>query len=240
MLFLLRKIRRKLISKNNKLLTYLLYAVGEILLVVVGILIAVQIESHYSALKERREELVLLAEMKNNLNQDLNDIDNNIEGIIRIINDRNQLVVHLEKHTPVTDSIALAYFRLYAAVFFANNTSAYKTLSSTGLKSISNDSLRQDVTTLYDLHYPSLQIIENNMMPLYLRIMDYRADHILTDLKTKRGVPNNLELIYGDNKFKEHLKSHIMMLTAQLNTYHYIREAVFDLIVNIDREIKRQ
>ena len=44
MLFLLRNIRRKLM-KENKITTYLLYAVGEILLVVIGILIAVKIES---------------------------------------------------------------------------------------------------------------------------------------------------------------------------------------------------
>jgi hypothetical protein len=43
MLFLLRNIRRKLM-KENKITTYLLYAIGEIFLVVVGILIAVSID----------------------------------------------------------------------------------------------------------------------------------------------------------------------------------------------------
>lgn len=43
MLFFLRKVRQKLLAKN-KLTTYVLYAVGEILLVVVGILIAVSID----------------------------------------------------------------------------------------------------------------------------------------------------------------------------------------------------
>lgn len=43
MLFLLRQIRRKMLSKNQ-FTTYLPYAVGEIILVVVGILIAIQID----------------------------------------------------------------------------------------------------------------------------------------------------------------------------------------------------
>ena len=43
MLFLLRTIRRKMLG-NNKVTTYLLYAIGEIVLVVVGILIAVSID----------------------------------------------------------------------------------------------------------------------------------------------------------------------------------------------------
>ena len=44
MLFFLRKVRRKLMNEN-KISAYLLYAIGEILLVVVGILIAVKIDS---------------------------------------------------------------------------------------------------------------------------------------------------------------------------------------------------
>ncbi len=44
MLFLLRKIRRKLMEKN-KFTTYLLYAIGEVFLVVIGILIAVSINN---------------------------------------------------------------------------------------------------------------------------------------------------------------------------------------------------
>lgn len=43
MLFFLRQVRRKLMNEN-KFTTYLLYAIGEIILVVVGILIAVQID----------------------------------------------------------------------------------------------------------------------------------------------------------------------------------------------------
>lgn len=44
MLFLLRKIRHQLVN-SNKFSTYLLYAIGEIFLVVVGILIALQIDN---------------------------------------------------------------------------------------------------------------------------------------------------------------------------------------------------
>lgn len=51
MLFFLRQIRRKLMNEN-KFTTYLLYAVGEIVLVVVGILIAVQIDTWSDSRKD--------------------------------------------------------------------------------------------------------------------------------------------------------------------------------------------
>lgn len=59
MLFLLRKIRRKLMQKN-KFTTYLLYAIGEIVLVVIGILIAVSINNWNQERQDRATELSIL------------------------------------------------------------------------------------------------------------------------------------------------------------------------------------
>jgi uncharacterized membrane protein YgaE (UPF0421/DUF939 family) len=55
MLFLLRKIRRTLMQKN-KITTYLLYAIGEIFLVVIGILIAVSLNNWNAAIKNEKKE----------------------------------------------------------------------------------------------------------------------------------------------------------------------------------------
>ena len=67
MLFLLRQIRRKLLMKN-KIATYLLYSIGEIFLVVVGILIAVQIDDVYKEKERRKDELnsyrLIIADLK--------------------------------------------------------------------------------------------------------------------------------------------------------------------------------
>ncbi|MBC2840086.1 hypothetical protein [Robiginitalea sp. SC105] len=70
MLRLFRQIRRRLLS-GNKFSKYLLYAVGEILLVVIGILIALQLDD----LNEKRntdeqETKLLLALQVNNWNED--------------------------------------------------------------------------------------------------------------------------------------------------------------------------
>lgn len=75
MLFFLRQIRRKLISTDNKVLTYLLYAVGEILLVVVGILIAVNIEDWNEQRKNRELYIAILKEVQKDLLIDVQHID---------------------------------------------------------------------------------------------------------------------------------------------------------------------
>ncbi|TXD81592.1 hypothetical protein ESY86_07085 [Subsaximicrobium wynnwilliamsii] len=50
-----RKIRQKLLTEN-KFSKYLLYAIGEIVLVVIGILIALQIDNNHNYNEQRRVE----------------------------------------------------------------------------------------------------------------------------------------------------------------------------------------
>ncbi len=57
-----RKIRQRLLN-SNKVSRYLLYALGEILLVVIGILIALQVDNWNEERKDSKREAALLAEI---------------------------------------------------------------------------------------------------------------------------------------------------------------------------------
>lgn len=74
MLFFLRKIRRQLMEKN-KVTTYLLYAIGEIVLVVAGILIAVQIDDWNKNEQDKKEEKVILNNLLEELQVNIGAID---------------------------------------------------------------------------------------------------------------------------------------------------------------------
>jgi hypothetical protein len=54
-----RKIRQRLLTEN-KFSKYLIYAIGEIILVVIGILIALSINNWNDYRKERNEEKIVL------------------------------------------------------------------------------------------------------------------------------------------------------------------------------------
>jgi len=60
MITLFRKIRKQLLTQN-KLTRYLVYAVGEIFLVVIGILIALQINNWN---EEKKEQAILQASLE--------------------------------------------------------------------------------------------------------------------------------------------------------------------------------
>ena len=75
MLRFLRQIRQRLLT-DNKFIKYLMYAVGEILLVVIGILIALQINTWNEERIERKNEVKLLKELKADLDDNLEEIEN--------------------------------------------------------------------------------------------------------------------------------------------------------------------
>jgi Family of unknown function (DUF6090) len=61
-----RKIRQKLLSEN-KFSKYLIYAIGEIVLVVIGIFIALQINNWNELRKEKDHEAIILSDLKEDL-----------------------------------------------------------------------------------------------------------------------------------------------------------------------------
>lgn len=70
---LFRKIRQQLAAENN-VVKYLRYAIGEILLVVIGILIALQVNNWNEHRKQRNKERYYLTNIKTDLNRNMAEI----------------------------------------------------------------------------------------------------------------------------------------------------------------------
>ena len=77
MLTLFRRLRQNFITEGGRR-KYLAYAIGEILLVMIGILLAMQVNNWNEQNKQRKEEHKLLKEMRAALIEDQNDIISNI------------------------------------------------------------------------------------------------------------------------------------------------------------------
>ncbi|MCE7996241.1 MAG: hypothetical protein HEP71_29945 [Roseivirga sp.] len=74
MITFLRKLRRSDMTGTGSSFStgrYLKYALGEIVLVVIGILIALSINDHSQYLKDRKKEVYTLQSIKSNLNEDI-------------------------------------------------------------------------------------------------------------------------------------------------------------------------
>ena len=74
---------------ENKTGKYLKYAIGEIILVVIGILIALSINNWNEKRKDRIEEQTLYKSLVSSLESDLKDVNEKILIVNRALNTKN-------------------------------------------------------------------------------------------------------------------------------------------------------
>src|SRR5210317_2071092 len=138
-----RNIRQNLLSEG-KTGKYLKYAIGEIVLVVIGILIALQINNWNEARKAKEFELKILKELQTSLSNDFNYISNHSLGYRN--NQTIKAVAYFETlikgEDRSVDSLRHYFNWLTYGLTFQLNSGPYESLKSIGVDKISNDSLR--------------------------------------------------------------------------------------------------
>ena len=154
MLRFLSQIRQRLLTEN-RFSKYLLYAVGEILLVVVGILIALQIDNWNEERKLKKEEFLILAELKDDLEETLNDLQLGKSLNESTIEHYREILSAIEKDEPHSSKIDKACFYINAFHVPRFRRTTYESLKSE-TKILSNDSLKRKISDLYDSRFTYL------------------------------------------------------------------------------------
>lgn len=157
-----RKTRYQLL--NEKVLNkYILYTIGEILLIVVGILIAVSIGGWRENLKKEKQLTAYYQGLSHDLNQDklrLEELivlfDNAVAGIVNEV-DKMQLNSYNE------DSLYsnVPSWLVYIVEFTPNNPTYTEILSSGKLQLFNNKELKSEILNVYGNLYPRLQFRQN-------------------------------------------------------------------------------
>ncbi|WP_167611338.1 DUF6090 family protein [Maribellus sediminis] len=149
-----RNIRKKL-AAENKASAYLRYAVGEILLVVIGILIAVQVNNWNEARKERIQEHLLVQSIISDLKMDTLMINQTL----RILKEDTTQVFGFIKRmsdskVTIDTLVQIARFefdpRLHVSTTFTDNT--FKSLLSTGSLNILDNWLQDELLQINEMH----------------------------------------------------------------------------------------
>ncbi len=166
-------IRQNLLNEC-KISKYFKYAIGEIVLVVIGILIALQINTWNESRKDKHQELEYIQRLISENQQDLITFSNNIQSLEKgkdsIIKFSEALKNGSEPNTLLIIS-ANEYFK-YGSIYpvFTSSTSTFDDLSSTGnLKLITNTNLRESIVNHYYKHNQTigwLQVATNWALPL--------------------------------------------------------------------------
>lgn len=146
-----RRIRKKLLSEN-KLSKYLIYAIGEIILVVVGILIALAVNNWNQEQKDHRSELDHLSRIHLDLVQDTKNFKTNIENNNILREEIKGLLVTLYGGVDDIDQVQqmTATFDKAMDQVFSPNDNTYRGMVSSGtLDLIRDQELKEALMDLY-------------------------------------------------------------------------------------------
>lgn len=256
MIKLFRNIRKNLINDEpsealakggGKTSKYLKYAIGEIILVVIGILIALQINNWNEQRKTKQKETIILNEFLASINSDFTAYKTqNDPKLQRKSNGIDSLMTYIFDKREIKDADFISFYtNMKQDIFLRFDNGPFEDLKSSGLDIISNDSLRTAINNTYTVKLPIAQRFADNqdkdsnpeiykLEPKFLKLIPFLDNngkkYLQFNLKTE-DILNNQDflqvLALERNKYETY--------KYQLNR---IRTILNELKTKIEKELK--
>lgn len=246
MLKFFRKIRQKLLFEN-RIPKYLVYALGEISLVVIGILIAIQIDAWHQYNKDRLEEKDILMRILKDLEADLDNLEIGLN-----LNKKLNLQLETLVKGIVNKNLTIEEFRennmgIASHTIFQQTSSTYtESVASGKMSLLVNDTLRDDILNYYEVNKIGADIgmthyVTNIFFPSFIKNFGHTKEYVLATTH----IPNNLESvdIEGVLKNKEYLgviSSKYVLLNGQTGQWEYLKGKNTALKQKIIKEIEQR
>jgi hypothetical protein len=262
MLRIFRNIRQKL-AAENKVMAYLRYAIGEILLVVIGILIALQVNNWNENRKEHLIEIKYLKNLKHDLQSDSTDLVYYKNIRVGQANAARELI-ELAKTKNVSDVFKLDSLYTTVALWweFVPNNNTFEELRSSGnLKLLRNDSIKnllldlnkenEDLVSsrnhmrreyenyLYDQKNSLVNFLDVNDPERIKNIIDWYYPNKESVKKNTEKIKEQYRLLFNDTLFINGLAltaGNLLWLIE--DDYNKMQEIVNKLIKLIDKELE--
>ncbi len=235
--------------KENRTSKYLLYAIGEIILVVIGILIALQINTWNENRKAENQETQIYTELRSDLMQTRNDIYETIEMHKDVIASNQQLVFNIAKKKPYSDTIYRMFTDSGGDFQVISKTSAFENLKTIGLNTLSNDSLRISITNLYQLELKRLENdfgMRNTSFNISEQLYPFQTNYLTADYDdpTTYGFKNSDSITVYKLKIKDYdtfLADNHLLKTLQLTLWgrSFLVNEQIKTAEEIDKVIRR-
>jgi len=227
---------RKQFADDNKPLKYFRYAIGEIVLVVIGILIALSINNWNENRKAKIFEKKLIEDLLPYVLNNTWQLSESIKGSERHLKSAEIILTHLENNLPYHDSLD---YHLSQAITWNHPTvknTAYETLKAYGMNTIENDSLRIKLS-IYERGW--LEIVNTRQHDYYYST----ASPILAELFESvvfwaKMKPNNYKELQKSKKFATILRTCIANRKTQIYWFGLWLEELEEIENLIDIELQ--
>lgn len=253
MIKIFRRIRQNLLSEN-KFSKYLIYALGEIILVVIGILIALQINNSNNTNKLRTAEQTYLHALQAEFNTNLERIDmcllENKERL-NVVEDMLTLFDHNVRDTMGNEVMSDIFHTVYAgeATYVPSKGVLTDIISSGNLNLIKNKKLRQNLAS-FESNLDFMKLHQNSIYSKKIEL----ENHLYTNGSVRRILLDkgrnfkhqsisdsvNNKQLFDFVEFENTLLDYYLTINASNGPRFFggIKDHISIILAEIDSEIK--
>lgn len=223
----LRKIRMSLIESLPRLPAgvaggstrkYIFYAIGEILLVMIGILLALQVNNWNEWRKDRVKEKKVLVEVASTLERNCHLLTDYIEDIAKYNSSTDTILLALENRLPYSDTYSYHFHtaRVDLPINFVSNA-GYEELKNAGFDILLNDSLKNEIVNIFETTYPRMREILDSYKTTNQDFLEHIRHHFYDISFKQQLIPVDYEQVLDDHYFY----SALMNTKGLRNWYSY-------------------
>ncbi|MEM8763765.1 MAG: DUF6090 family protein [Bacteroidota bacterium] len=250
-----RNLRQNALHSGNRG-KYVKYAMGEIVLVVIGILIALQINKWDESIKATNEEEAILNQLQQELSNNAEGIQKAIEKHEEIANDLSHMLPLLGPNSKLAGEDAATFkdaiTEMLNAYYFNPKTSVRKTINNTGkIGLIKNQNLQfliSEIAAAEEAYLATTGLtttyLQNNIVPyLNSRILIMNSTSaiptVTEDFEGKQSTfTNDSYQVLSEYEFENMLSAKIVLAKQSANAASEIADLYSECIAKIHEELK--
>ena len=236
-----RKIRQNLLMEN-KTGKYLKYAVGEIILVVIGILIALQINNwNQQRILEKQSQQVLL-DLREEINENKTELERATEFLkqrvdkrLEFLNSSDQNISDSEKIKKISNMVFF-YVESIELPIIENELGSNKKIFQWSELTKSMQNLSESI----GYYNKGIEYLENDM---HSNILPYLVNQgVMTDIMVSNGILNFKDYlsadVYNSENFRNIIASSTLMTSALLEGSNKVIDNYNELLLIINQKIE--
>lgn len=226
--------------KNSRITKYALYAIGEVILVVIGILIALQVNNWNEERKIKTMSRELLLELRSDLQLAVKDLERCIDANEYLLSNNRKVISWLENEKPYSPAMDTAFNHMVGWPTPHLPTASYESLKNKGLEIIDNKDLKDEIIELYDSFYSYLINDNDKTGWLYAETISFPIynKYIRKDINSlKLARPNNYEDLVNNDEFLNMLHFLIHYRTSTDGIFKNYKQSTVELIMLLEDEL---
>lgn len=225
---------RKQLAAENKVVKYLRYSIGEIILVVIGILIALSINNWNEARKQEHLKQRLYIELYESIKSDTVDYNSDLKDLSSVVLNTKLLKEKIKLDAPYTVGLDTSLAKIGSIRSNEANYTILTRISNVGIEIIDNVNLKNEFIHYYE---DSKNFVRYAKRPNDLLEKIY-PKYFISHIPEQSAVPENFEELKKANEFNIVLDYCLVASEELLERTKHRKELAIGILKMLDKEIK--